>query len=83
MREYDPIDRNPELMISEPPLRERESGLTTLGILAALAVAVGAGMYFFSTGDNDRVATNDTPPATTGQSTTTPTPPDAGKTDRQ
>ncbi len=82
MREYDPIDRNPEQMISEPPvMEERESGLTTLGIVAAVAIAIGAGMYFFSTTDNDRVAMNANPSPTTGQSTTTPTPPDAGKTD--
>lgn len=84
MREYDPINRDPERMISEPPLiRERESGLTTFGIVAAVAIAIGAGMYFFSTSnDGDRAATNSAPSATTGQSTTTPAPsPEAGKTD--
>jgi hypothetical protein len=80
MREHDPIDGNPELMVSEPP-QERGSGLTTLGIVAALAVAIGAGMYFFSTTNDARVAMNDNRPVTTGQSTTAPTPPDAGKTD--
>ena len=82
MREYDPINRDPERMISEPPLmRERESGLTTFGIVAALAIAIGAGMYFFSAGnDNDRIAMNNAPAVTTGQSTTTPAP-DATKTD--
>jgi hypothetical protein len=86
MRDYDPTYRDPERMISEPPLvREGDSGLTTFGIIAALAVAIGAGMFFFSTGnDNDRVAMNNTPVATTGQSTTAPAPgPDAAKTDSQ
>lgn len=84
MREYDPMYRDPERMISEPP-REGEGGLTTFGIIAALAVAIGAGLFFFSTGDdNDRVAMNNTPAVTTGQSTTTPAPaPDAAKTDSQ
>jgi hypothetical protein len=42
MRDFDPIDREPRF--SDPPLRrddmmvERESGLTTLGIIFALAV---------------------------------------------
>jgi hypothetical protein len=81
MREFDPIDRNPELMRSDPPvMKERESGLTTMGILAALAVDVGAGMYFFSTADNNHRVAMNTPSVTTGQSTMTPAPPDAGKT---
>ena len=84
MREYDPINRDPERMISEPPvMRESESGLTTFGIVAAVAIAIAAGMYFFSTSnDGDRVAMNNPPAVTTGQSTTPPAPsPDTGKTD--
>jgi len=81
MRELDPVDRNPELMRSDPLVtRDPDSSLSTLGIMAALAVAVAGGIYYFSTADSDRVAMNNAP-VTTGQTVTTPSPPNAGKTD--
>jgi hypothetical protein len=81
MREYDPIDRNPDLRRSDPIVtRDESSGLGTLGLIAALAVAVAGGIYYFSNGGNDRVAMNN-PPATTGQTATPPSVPDQGKTD--
>jgi hypothetical protein len=79
MSEFDPIDRKPKF--SDPPLRrdemmvERESGLTTLGILFALAVAITAGAYFWSASDGQRVASNNTP------AVTSPATPDPAKTD--
>ena len=78
MREYDPIERNPELMEREPIVtRDEDSGLGTLGIIAALAVAVAGGLYFFNSSNSDRVAMNE-PSVTSGQALTTP---DRGKAD--
>jgi hypothetical protein len=79
MRDFDPIDR--ETRFSDPPLRddmmvERESGLTTLGIIFALAVAITAGAYFWTPSDGQQqVASNNTP------AVTTPATPDPAKTD--
>ena len=82
MKDYDPIDREPNRTYTDPPLRrdeqmiERESGLTTLGIFAALVVAIGAGVYFWAASDNSQqVASNNTPPVTA------PATPDSSKTD--
>jgi hypothetical protein len=82
MRDFDPIDREPRF--SDPPLRrddmmvERESGLTTLGIIFALAVAITAGAYFWTASDGQQqVASNNTP------AVTTPATPDQSKTDNR
>jgi hypothetical protein len=80
MTDFDPINRQPRF--SDPPLRrdemmvERESGMTTLGIVFALAVAIAAGAYFWTASDGQQqVATNNT------QAVTTPVTPDQSKTD--
>lgn len=82
MKDFDPIDREPRF--SDPPLRrdemmvERENGLTTLGILFALAVAITAGAYFWTASDSpQQVASNNT------SAVTTPATPDQSKTDSQ
>lgn len=83
MKDDDPIDREPDRMYTYPPLRrdepmvERESALTTLGIFAALVVAIGAGIYFWTatSSEQQQVASNDTP------AITTPATPDSSKTD--
>ena len=80
MREYDPIDRNPELMRSEPIVTREDSGLSTLGIIAALTVAVAGGLYYFNSSGNDRVAMS-SPQVAAGPNVTTPSIPDQGKTD--
>jgi hypothetical protein len=88
MRDDDPINREPRF--SDPPLRrdemmvERESGLTTLGILAALAVAIAAGAYFWNASDGQQqVASNNTPAVTIPKTPPAPPPtaPDSAKTD--
>ena len=97
MRDFDPMDPNMPRTTHEPPLerdpmiREDDSstGMTMLGIIAAIAIAIGAGVYFWSTSDHAQVASNNTPAVTTPASppakSTPPAPatPDAGKTDNR
>ena len=83
MKDDDPIDREPNRVYMDPPLRrdepmvERESALTTLGIFAALVVAIGAGIYFWTatSSGQQQVASNNTP------AITAPPTPDTSKTD--
>ena len=82
MNDHDPIDREPNRMYTDPPLQrddpmvERESALTTLGIFAALLVAIGAGVYVWTASDSgQQVASNNTP------AVTSPATPDSSKTD--
>lgn len=79
MRDFDPMDPNPNGMMNrEPVYGDSDNGLATFGIIAAVALAIGAGAYFWSTsGDNQQVAANN-PPAVTAPAT-----PDSGKTDNK
>jgi hypothetical protein len=74
MREFDP---------DNPMMRREvndEGGATfgTIGLFAALIVAVMVGIFFWSSSDRAGTsATNTAPGVTTGSSTTTPPPPTA------
>lgn len=64
-------------MMSEPVTRDRGGmGMGMIGLLAAIAVLILAGLFFWSAGDGDQTATTTTSPGTTtGASPTTPAPP--------
>ncbi len=80
-REFDPnnpnrIDRPMDEPMSDPLVRPR-SGMGSLGMLAAAAIAIVLGLVFWNMADrSNTTATNTAPGVTTGSSTTTPaTPP--------
>lgn len=82
MTDYDPIDRVPNRSTMDPPLRrdeqmvERESAMTTIGIFLAVAVAIGAGVYFWNASSSGQLVASNTSPAVTA-----PANPDPARTD--
>lgn len=85
MRDFDPMDPNPNGMMNREPIYgDSDSGMTMFGILAALALALGVGAYFYSASDNNQqVASNNTPAVTAPATPSTPATPDSTKTDKQ
>jgi cell division protein FtsN len=65
-------DREPRL--SDPVVRsDEQSGMTMMGIVAAIAVALIVGLVYFNMGDeNSSTATNTSPGVTTGSSPPSP-----------
>jgi hypothetical protein len=54
---------------------ERRAGMSSMGLMVALAFAIGLGLLFWGMFDsNNRVADNAAPGVTTGASTSTPAP---------
>ncbi len=80
-REFDPNNPNRiDRPVGEPmndPLIKPRSGMGSLGMMAAAAIAIVLGLVFWNMADrSNTTATNTAPGVTTGSSTTTPaTPP--------
>ena len=78
MRENDPNDPNRPMIDDslrrDEPMVDRGSGMSSIGIMIAIAVALGVGLFAWAAIDNGRVADNTAPGVTTGASTTTPGP---------
>jgi hypothetical protein len=76
--EFDPVTRRPltddpaldPTLRNDPLIEDRGSGMGTIGLLAALAVAAVLGLVFWSMSDQNTTASNTTPGVTTGSSTT-------------
>ncbi|MDQ8730524.1 hypothetical protein [Bradyrhizobium sp. LHD-71] len=75
MPELDPDDRDRPLepRTPDPLMGDRNSGIGSLGMVAAVAFAILVGLFFWTMADN-RLATNTSPGMTTGMSPTTPAP---------
>jgi hypothetical protein len=79
-REFDPNNPNRiDRPVGEPmndPLVKPRSGMGSLGMLAAAAIAIVLGLVFWNMADrSNTTATNTAPGVTTGSSTTPATPP--------
>jgi hypothetical protein len=78
MREYGPNGPNRPMIDDslrrDHPMVDRGSGISSIGIMIAIAVALGVGLFAWTAMDNSRVADNTAPGVTTGSSTSTPGP---------
>ena len=82
---YQDFDPNRgERRFSDPVMRDEDkSGMTMMGILAAIAVALVVGLIYFNMGESTDTASNTSPGVTTGSSPASPpaAPNQSGKTD--
>lgn len=78
MREFDPNNPNRPMIDDslrrDNPIVDRGSGMSTVGIMIAIALAFGLGLLAWTARDSDRLADNTAPGVTTGASTSTPSP---------
>lgn len=65
-----------ERKLSDPVMRDDDkSGMTMMGILAAIAIALVVGLIYFNMGESTDTASNTSPGVTTGASPSQPSPP--------
>jgi hypothetical protein len=81
--EFDPVTRRPvtddPALRNDPIIDNRGSGMGTIGLLAALAVAAVLGLVFWSMSDQNTTASNTAPGVTTGSTTPSPSNPPPAK----